>query len=64
MKGIKNDPYGVFQEGKISDMVRTSMSHLGQRRGKAYHRLGNPPGGARIWGQSLGTPALGFNNRK
>ena len=31
---------------------------------RGYHRLGNPPGGARIWGQSLGTPALGFNNRK
>ena len=44
-------------------MAGTYTSHLGQGRGSGYHRPGNPPGGARIWGQSLGTPALGFNNR-
>ena len=60
MKIIKNNTYGVFQEGERSEMVGAYTSHLGQRR-RCYHRLGNPPGGARIWGQSLGTPDLNWS---
>ena len=63
-KVVKNDSYGICQEGERSDKVGTYSSHLGQRRGRGYHKLWNTPGGARIWGQSLGTPALGFKNRK
>ena len=52
------------RKGKVAIWLGPILLTWGREEERGYHRLGNPPAGARIWGKSLGTPALGFNNKK
>lgn len=52
-----------LHEVEGSHQVRAHTPSLKQRRGRGYHRLGNPSRGGKISVQILGIPALEFNRK-